>query len=78
MTAPIPETAEHEPRHSAPDEPAKPGRWKVVLHVGGQPDTEVCRHRWNWTAELHAHWLESHDRHRVGVHYIVYPAEVKP
>ena len=67
-------------RHAAPEpepEPAvtpKPGkRWRVVRQRTTGSDVEVCRHRWEWTAELHAHWLANRDPNS-GVFYNAYPA----
>lgn len=89
--APVTEV-ERVARHAAPEEPAaedaKPRRgWRVVRQKRADvaravqtlvPEVDVCRHRWEWTAELHAHWLGTwHSRHEVGVTYTVYPA-VKP
>ncbi len=69
----------HAARHAADEEeaPAKPGGpWKIVRHLADR-DELVRYHRWEWLAELHAHWLSSHDRHRAGVHYVAYRTGAK-
>jgi hypothetical protein len=46
--------------------------WRVVRQQSTSADIEVCRHRWEWTAELCAHRRQA--RHVSGVFYTAYPA----
>lgn len=47
--------------------------WRVVQQQSCSSDIEVCAHRWEWTAELHAGWRETSrgNRQEFGVFYTV-------
>lgn len=50
--------------------------WQVVAQTGGKPDVEQCRHRFEWTADVHAVWLSTRGSSNVtGVFYTVYRAD---
>lgn len=62
----------------APAKPRRWARWRIVSQRSERRDVTVAWHPWEWTAELHAHWLSGRGSNRVtGVFYTVYPA-VKP
>jgi hypothetical protein len=55
------------PAHSKP----KPLPYRVVRQTG-KTDSDVCRHRWDWTAELCAH-RRARREHEGGVFYTALP-----
>lgn len=48
---------------------AKP--WRVLRQHPNLPDTEVCRHRWEWQADLCAYRKTRSHPHTCGGHYTV-------